>query len=95
MRNRPRLLLFLASASDPARFAVGPALAAAAERSGWRFECYYDALRRGRHFGGGDPGEAPAGWPNGSLFAGGRHALRVEKLAALDRAKERSDVPAR
>ena len=28
-------------------------------------------------------------------FAGGRHALRVEKLAALDRAKERSDVPAR
>ena len=82
MRNRPRLLLFLASASDPARFAVGPALAAAAERSGWRFECYYDALRRGRHFGGGDPAEAPAGWPNGSLFAGGRHADEVRWLAS-------------
>jgi hypothetical protein len=79
---RPRLLLFLASGSDPARFAVGPALAAAAERSGWRFECYYDALRRGRHFGGGDPSAAPPGWPNGSLVAGGRHADELRWLAS-------------
>ena len=28
-------------------------------------------------------------------FAGGRHALRVEKLAALDRRKEQSDAPTR
>jgi hypothetical protein len=74
VRERPPLLLYLASSSDPSRTAVGPALAAAAERAGWRFECYYDALRRGRHFGGGDPAAARPGWPNGSLVAGGRHA---------------------
>ncbi len=79
---RPRLMLYLASSADPARMAVGPALAAAAERSGWRFECYYDALRRGRHFGGGDPSEAPPGWPNGSLVAGGRHADELRWLAS-------------
>jgi hypothetical protein len=81
MRDRPRLLFYVASATDPARFAIGPALAAAAERSGWRFECYYDALRRGRHFGGGDPAASPPGWPNGSLVAGGRHADEVRWLA--------------
>ena len=74
MSERPPLLLYLASSSDPSRTAVGPALAAVAERAGWRFECYYDALRRGRHFGGGDPAAARPGWPNGSLVAGGRHA---------------------
>ena len=82
VRERQRLLLFLASAGDPARLAVGPALAAAAERSGWAFECYYDAQRRGRHFGGGDPATAPAGWPNGSLVAGGRHAEELRWLAS-------------
>ena len=82
MRERTRLLLYLASAEDSARFAVGPALAAAAERAGWRFECYYDAPRKGRHFGGGDPTGALPGWPNGSLVAGGRHADHVRWLAA-------------
>ncbi|MGB2875428.1 MAG: hypothetical protein WBB76_08145, partial [Gaiellaceae bacterium] len=81
MSRRPALLLYLASAADPARTAVGPALAAAAERSGWRFECYYDAPRKGRHFGGGDPADARPGWPNGSLVAGGRHADHVGWLA--------------
>src|SRR5439155_26133795 len=80
--ERSRLLLFLASGSVPGRLAVGPALAAAAERSGWRFECYYDALRRGRHFGGGDPADARPGWPNGSLVAGGQHADHIRRLAA-------------
>jgi hypothetical protein len=80
--GRGRLLLYLASAADPRRFAVGPALAAAAGRSGWRFECYYDALRKGRHFGGGDPAGAQPGWPNGSLVAGGRHADHIRWLAA-------------
>src|SRR6266545_1905190 len=47
------LLLYLASGTDAQRLAVGPALAAAADRAGWGFECYYDALRRGRHHGGG------------------------------------------
>jgi hypothetical protein len=74
MGEREPLLLYLASTDDPARTAVGPTLAAAAVRSGWRFECYYDARRRGRHFGGGDPAQSPAGWPNGSLVAGGGHA---------------------
>jgi ribose 5-phosphate isomerase B len=31
----------------------------------------------------------------GAEFAGGRHARRVEKLAALDRRKEQSDAPTR
>jgi hypothetical protein len=59
---------------------VGPALAAAATRSGWRFECYFDALRRGRHFAG-DPTDARPGWPNGSLVAGGRHADHLRWLS--------------
>ena len=81
MSEPPRLLLYLASAADPARTAVGPALAAAAVRAGWRFECYYDAPRKGRHFGGGDPAAARPGWPNGSLVAGGRHADHLRWLA--------------
>ena len=43
---RPELLLYLASGADVGRFSVGPALAAAAARAGWAFECYYDELRR-------------------------------------------------
>lgn len=76
------LLLYLSSALDRQRFAVGPALAAAAERAGWGFECYYGAPRRGRHFGGGDPERADAGVPNGSLVAGGRHLEQAFRLAA-------------
>lgn len=79
---QPPLLVYLSSADDVQRFAVGPALAAAAERAGFGFECYYDALRRGRHFGGGDPNAAPPGWASGSLVAGGRHADQVLWLAS-------------
>ena len=71
---RPRLLLYLSHSGDLHRFAVGPVLAAAAARAGWGFECYYDRLRRGRHWGGGAPDEAKPGWSGGSLVAGGRHA---------------------
>jgi hypothetical protein len=74
------LLLYLASSEDPQRVAVGPALAAAAERAGWGFECYYDALRRGRHFGGGDPDTAHAA---GAPLAGGQHAERASRLCEL------------
>jgi hypothetical protein len=77
------LLLYLSHAGDPQRFAVGPTLAAAAERAGWEFECYYGALRAGRHFGGGDPGLAQPGWSNGSLVAGGRHLEQAARLAQL------------
>jgi hypothetical protein len=73
LTRRP-LLLYLSNARDPQRIAVAPALAAAAERAGWGFECYYDDLRKGRHFGGGDPAAVPAGWSAGSLVTGGRHA---------------------
>ena len=76
-----RLLLYLSHAGDPQRTAVGPALAAAAERGGWAFECYYGAPRQGRHFGGGDPDRARPGWPNGSLVAGGRHGEQAFRLA--------------
>ena len=68
-----RLLLDPSHAGDSQRFAVGPALAAAADRAGWSFDCYYGALRRGLHLGGGDPGRARPGWPSGSLVSGGRH----------------------
>lgn len=78
----PPLLLYLSWARDPQRLAVGPALAAAAERAGWAFDCYYDDLRRGRHYGGGDPAAAPSGWAAGSLVAGGRHAEQLLCLAA-------------
>lgn len=82
---RPSLLLVLARADDPMRLATGPALAAAAERAGWAFECYYDAPRRGRHFGSGDPADAPPGDAQGGLVAGGGH---VERLLWLARAYE-------
>jgi hypothetical protein len=78
---RSPLLLYLSSADDLQRMAVAPALASAAERVGWGFECYYDGLRRGRHFGGGDPERAPTGHASGSLVAGGRHADQLLWLA--------------
>ena len=79
--RRP-LLFYVASAEDPQRRGLGPALAGAAERAGWEFESYYDALRKGRHFGGGDPDAAAAGWPNGGLVAGARHLDQVLWLAS-------------
>lgn len=85
MSERPaaELLLYLASSDDPQRLAIGPALAAVAERAGWAFECYYDALRRGRHYGGGDPAAAPAGAAAGALVVGGDHAERAARLCML------------
>jgi hypothetical protein len=80
--SKTTLLLYLSSAADPGRFAIAPALAAAAERAGWRFDCYYDAFRAGRHFGGGRLEEATPGRPAGSLVAGGRHADQLIRLAA-------------
>lgn len=76
-RRLKPLLLYVASSRDPQRFAVGPTLAAAAERAGWAFDCYYDARRLGLHFGGGD---ADAEMAAGSTVAGGRH---VEQLLWL------------
>lgn len=60
--------------ADCQRTAVAPTLAAAAERAGWAFELYYDARRKGRHFGGGDPNAVAPGKAAGSLVVGGRHA---------------------
>ncbi|HEX8854611.1 MAG TPA: hypothetical protein VF752_03350 [Thermoleophilaceae bacterium] len=78
---RAPLLFYLARGDDPQRLAVGPALAAAAGRAGWQFECYYAEARRGRHYGGGDPSGARAQLAAGSLFAGGMHAERAFRIA--------------
>jgi hypothetical protein len=78
---KPRLLFYVSSRADPGRYAIGPALAAAAERAGWSFDCYYDTFRKGRHFGGGPLEDAAPGWPEGSLVAGGRHADQVLRLS--------------
>jgi hypothetical protein len=79
--TRPRLLLYLGDASDPTRLAVAPALAAAAGRAGWGFDCYYDALRCGRHFGGPTPEDVGEGRAAGSPFAGGAHEAKLLWLA--------------
>lgn len=68
---KPPLLLYLAHRQDPHRCAVGPVLAAAAERAGWAFDLYYAGRRSGRHFGGWYAGSEAIG--TGSLVAGGRH----------------------
>jgi hypothetical protein len=80
---RPPLLFFVAHARDPQASAVGPALASAAVRAGWRFDCYYDCLRSGLHFGGGNPDEAPQGGRAGSLVAGAHHAEQLLWLATV------------
>ncbi|HYM59104.1 MAG TPA: hypothetical protein VES79_14165 [Solirubrobacteraceae bacterium] len=79
--TRPALLLYLAGPDDPHRLSVPPALAAIAERAGVGFELYRDALRRGRHFGGGDPDRQRPGQSGGGLFLGGLHAERGLWLA--------------
>jgi hypothetical protein len=79
--TRPALLLYLTGPDDPHRLSVGPALAAIAERAGLGFELYRDALRRGRHFGGGDPDRERPGQAAGGLFLGGLHAERALWLA--------------
>ncbi len=78
---RHRLLLYLASSTDAQRVAVGPVLAGLAQRQGWLFECYYDAPRRGLHFGSGDPAGGAEGVAGGSLVAGGRHLEQLTRLA--------------
>jgi hypothetical protein len=80
--RRPRLLLYLGASSDSTRFSVAPALAAAAAGAGWAFDCYYDALRAGRHFGGPAPEDVPDGWAAGSPFAGGSHEAKLLWLTA-------------
>lgn len=76
---KPPLLLYLAHARDPHRCAVGPALAAAAERAGWAFDLYYDTYRSGRHFAG--PLAAADSLGNGTFAAGGRHLELILWLA--------------
>jgi hypothetical protein len=75
-----RLLLYLASADDPQRTAIAPALAAATARAGWWFDLYYDALRRGRHFSGNEWSRARSGQSAGGLVAGGGHVEQAIRL---------------
>ena len=70
---KSRLLLYLASASDPHRYGLGAALAMAAERAGWLFDAYYDGRRSGRHYGGFDFGGSTDALAGGTFITGGRH----------------------
>jgi hypothetical protein len=79
---RTGVLLYLDHAGRPQRGSVAVTLAGAAERAGLGFECYYDAFRAGRHFGGGDPERARPGWDAGSTVAGGRHFDQLQRLAS-------------
>ncbi|HVA61419.1 MAG TPA: hypothetical protein VNG13_12915 [Mycobacteriales bacterium] len=78
---RPSLLLYLTANDDVQRVAVGPALAALAVAAGWRFECYYDRLALGRHFGGGETSGLRPGFAGGTPLAGGRHTDQLCRLA--------------
>lgn len=81
---KPRLLLYLAPASDLQRFAVAPSLAAlvAHAAGGWRFDCVFDMARDGRHFGAGDPEGFGLAAGNGPLLAGGGYGEQLLWMAA-------------
>ena len=84
---RPRLVLLLARYCYRPKNAVAATLAWMADAKGAYFEVYYDAVRAGRHYGGGSPGpfgllatEGPdLGLLTGGLLVGARH---LEALAA-------------
>jgi hypothetical protein len=86
--TRPRLVLLLARYGYRPKNVVAATLAWMAEQTGAYFEVYYDAIRAGRHYGGGSAG--PFGFLanngqelellTGGLLAGGRH---LEALAAV------------
>ena len=86
--TRPRLVLLLARYGYRPKNVVAATLAWMAEHTGAYFDVYYDAIRAGRHYGGGSPG--PFGFLTdngqelelltGGLVAGGRH---LEALATV------------
>jgi hypothetical protein len=84
---RPRLLLFTARYQYRPKNAVAATLAWVAEDRGSAFDVYYDAIRAGRHYGGGAPGrfglmrgdDPELGLLTGGLMTGARH---LEALAA-------------
>jgi hypothetical protein len=86
--GRPRLLLFLARYGYRQKNAVAASLAWMVEERGAYFEVYYDAIRAGRHYGGGSAG--PFGFLaagardlellTGGLVSGGRH---IEALVTV------------
>jgi hypothetical protein len=76
----PRLILLAARYRWRQKNAVAATLAWLAETREASFEVYYDAIRGGRHYGGGDPasgrpgdGEEPLGVLAGGLVTGARH----------------------
>ena len=78
---RSRLLLFLARYGYRPKNAVAATLAWMAEERGAYFELYYDAIRAGRHYGGGSAGpfgllvdnEEEFALLTGGLLTGARH----------------------
>jgi len=77
---KPRLLLYLTADTNPARNAVAATLAWATEAAGWFFEVYYDAYRRGVHYGGGDPAFSSPGSLTGGTMTGAHHYERLYLL---------------
>jgi len=72
-RPRPKLLLFCARYGFSQKNAIAATLAWAAETQGFAFDVYYDAVRGGRHYGGGEPGHHGLALLTGGLVSGGRH----------------------
>ena len=70
---RPRLLLFCCRYSFAAKNVIAATLAWAAEDAGFSFDVYYDAVRGGRHYGGGGAGDDGLSLLTGGLISGGRH----------------------
>jgi hypothetical protein len=83
MSPRPRLLIFFAPADHPHRDAVCATLSWLAAAEGRLFECYYDGVPSGVHFGGGLPWRVDPADLRGGTFIGGRHVEQFEIL--LDR----------
>lgn len=70
---RPRLLLYTARYQFAQKNAIAATLAWVAERRGFAFDVYYDAIHSGLHFGGGNPEHFDLGVLTGGLVTGGRH----------------------
>jgi hypothetical protein len=70
---RPQLLLFACRYAFAPKNVIAATLAWATEEAGIAFDVYYDAVRGGRHYGGGGAGDDGLGLLTGGLVSGGRH----------------------
>lgn len=80
MTDRPRLLLLFAPADHPHRDPVTATLAWMAADAGREFECYFDALASGTHFGGGHPAGVAAADLRGGTLHDGHHLEQLYRV---------------